>query len=48
MGGRMNWDRVRKENLSRARGAEWDDPFENSQVVSQKLVTKKKRKPSSK
>lgn len=48
MSGRMNWDRVRKENLSRARGSEWDDRFEDSQVISRKLVKKKKKKPSGK
>ena len=28
MGGKMNWDRVRKENLARDHGSEWADPPE--------------------
>jgi hypothetical protein len=29
MGGKMNWDRVRKENLARDHGSEWADPPES-------------------
>ncbi len=43
MSGRMNWDRVRQDSLSRARGSEWVKPFEDSQPEKNQSAHSKKK-----
>ena len=44
MGGRLNWDRVRTETLSRRHGSEWVNPFAEQYSYSRPNRQKKRRK----
>jgi len=43
MSGRMNWDRVRKENLVHLHGSEWVSPVANASLANDKNRKNKKR-----
>jgi len=44
MSGRMNWDRVRKENLVHLHGSEWVSPVANASLANDKKKTNKKKR----